>query len=192
MQAVDARQTAPERLAVQLAWFTPQPISQNYNVALRLTDAQGRFLRLVDVQPGYGFLPSSDWPAGAWVHDWLAVPLPPAEEQHERPFVLVAQLYDVTMPEEAILTRRLGELVEGESGLVFRPTEPSFVLPEGIVRETAVFGEEIQLQGYQFSQSDDQLRPDAGVASVGEWAEGLHALCPSHSCRWRGRAAGAR
>jgi hypothetical protein len=44
--------------------------------------------------------------------------------------------------------------VEGESGLVFQPTEPVFVLPEEIVRETAVFGQEIQLQGYQFSQTD--------------------------------------
>jgi hypothetical protein len=151
------QQTGDGQLTVQLAWFTPQPLSQNYNVALRLTDAQGRFVRVVDVQPGYGFLPSSGWPAGQWVYDWLTMPLPPPEEQHERPFVLVAQLYDVTEPNTAVLTRRLGELVEAESGLVFQPTEPMFVLPEGIVQETAVFGEEIQLQGYQFSQTDAAL-----------------------------------
>ena len=157
VQAVDAQQRTPDQLAVQLAWFTPQPISQNYNVALRLTDAQGRFLRLVDEQPGYGFLPSSSWPAGEWVNDWLAVPLPPAEEGHERPFVLVAQLYDVEQPEVAILTRRLGELTEVDSRLVFRPTEPSFELPEDIVHETAVFGEQIQLQGYQLNQTAGEL-----------------------------------
>ena len=157
VRAIDAQQTAPGRLDVQLAWFAPQPISRNYNVALRLTDAQGRFLRLVDVQPGYGFLPSSGWPTGKWVHDWLAMPLPPAEEGHERPFVLVAQLYDVAEPEVALLTRRLGELVEGDSGLVFRPTEPEFDLPEEMVPETAVFNNEIQLQGYLLEQTEEAL-----------------------------------
>lgn len=157
VRGVDVQQTSGGQLVVQLAWFTPQPLSQNYSVALRLTDAQGRFVRVVDGQPGYGFLPSSSWPTGQWVNDWLTIPLPPPEEQHERPFVLVAQLYDVTEPNTAVLTRRLGEVVEAESGLAFQPTEPLFNLPERIVRETAVFGDEIQLQGYQFSQSAEAL-----------------------------------
>ena len=157
VRAIDAQQTAPGRLDVQLAWFAPQPISQNYNVALRLTDAQGRFLRLVDVQPGYGFLPSSGWPTGEWVHDWLAMPLPPPDEGHAQPFVLVAQLYDVGQPEVAVLTRRLGELVSSENGLQFRPTVPEFDLPEKMVPETAVFNNEIQLQGYLLDQTEEAL-----------------------------------
>ncbi|MCB8976861.1 MAG: hypothetical protein H6657_05480 [Ardenticatenaceae bacterium] len=157
VRGVGVTQSARDRLTVQLAWFTPQPISQNYNVALRLTDAQGRFLRLVDTQPGYGFLPSSGWPAGQWVNDWLTMPLPPAEENHERPFVLVAQLYEAANPEAVVLTRRLGELVEGDAGWQFQPTEPVFVLPEEMEAATAVFGEEIQLQGYQLSQTNEAL-----------------------------------
>ncbi|MBK8903729.1 MAG: hypothetical protein IPM53_21275 [Anaerolineaceae bacterium] len=157
VHGIGVSQPAPDRLTVQLAWFTPQPLSQNYNVALRLTDAQGRFLRLVDTQPGYGFLPSSGWPAGQWVDDWLIMPLPPAEENHERPFVLVAQLYEAANPEAVVLTRRLGELVEGQVGWQFQPTEPVFMLPEEMERVTAVFGQAIQLQGYQFSQSDEAL-----------------------------------
>ncbi|MCA9945762.1 MAG: hypothetical protein KC449_19905, partial [Anaerolineales bacterium] len=157
VRGLDAQLTADGQLTVQLAWFTPQPISQNYNVALRLTDAQGRFLRVVDVQPGYGFLPSSGWPAGEWVYDWLTIPLPPLEEQHERPFALVAQLYDVTEPNTAVLTRRLGEWVEVEAGWQFRPTEPVFTLPEEMNGLTASFGEEIALQGYQFSQTEAEL-----------------------------------
>ncbi|MCB8949098.1 MAG: hypothetical protein H6653_13880 [Ardenticatenaceae bacterium] len=145
------------RLAVQLAWFTPQPLSQNYNVALRLTDAQGKFVRVEDVQPGYGFLPSSGWPAGEWVNDWLTMPLPPPDEAHERPFVLVAQLYEVAEPNRVVLTRRLGELVEVGADLIFVPTEPVFALPEEMEPVTAVFGEEIQLQGYRFSQVDAAL-----------------------------------
>ncbi|MCC6607797.1 MAG: hypothetical protein IT327_31615 [Anaerolineae bacterium] len=157
VRGVAVAQPAPDRLTVQLAWFTPQPLAHNYNVALRLTDAQGRFLRLVDTQPGYGFLPSSGWPAGQWVDDWLTMPLPPAEENHERPFVLVAQLYEAAKPEAVMLTRRLGELVEGEAGWTFQPTEPGFVLPEEMVGVTAVFGDEIQLAGYTFSQSEAAL-----------------------------------
>ena len=158
VRAIDAKQIAPDELVVQLAWYTPKPIGPNYNVALRLTDAQGRFLRLMDTQPGYGFLPSSGWPAGEWVNDWLTIPLPPADEGHERPFVLVAQLIDVVQPNAPVLTRRLGELVGGEGAeLTFGATEPQFVLPEGIVRETAVFGEEISLQGYRFDQTVDEI-----------------------------------
>ncbi|VAW37616.1 hypothetical protein MNBD_CHLOROFLEXI01-3706, partial [hydrothermal vent metagenome] len=157
VRTVAVQQSAPDRLDVQLAWLTPQPLSQNYNVALRLTDAQGRFLRLVDVPPGYGFLPSSGWPTGQWVDDWLTIPLPPVAEGHALPFALVAQLYDVTEPNTAVLTRRLGELVAGENGLQFRPTEPKYELPEGIVLETAVFGDQIELQGYQLEQTKETL-----------------------------------
>jgi hypothetical protein len=112
---------------------------------------------VVDVQPGYGFLPSSGWPAGTWVYDWLTVPLPPPDEPHERPFVLVAQLYEVAEPNVVVLTRRLGELVESGAEIVFRATEPEFSLPEEMVGVTAVFGDEVQLQGYRFSQTDDAL-----------------------------------
>ncbi|MCA9955333.1 MAG: hypothetical protein KC434_11475, partial [Anaerolineales bacterium] len=103
------------------------------------------------------FLPSSGWPAGQWINDWLTMPLPPEDENHERPFVLVAQLYEAANPEAVVLTRRLGELVEGDAGWQFQPTEPVFVLPEEMEAVTAVFGEEIQLQGYQLSQTNEAL-----------------------------------
>ncbi|MFZ1396576.1 MAG: hypothetical protein WAS33_06755 [Candidatus Promineifilaceae bacterium] len=148
-------------VTVQLAWFTPQPLSQNYNVALRLTDAQGKFVRVWDGQPGFGFVPSSGWPAGEWVHDWLTIPLPPPDEAHERPFTLVAQLYEVAEPNRVALTRRLGELVEVGAEIIFEPTEPVFALPEEMVglgdAASAVFGDEIQLQGYRFSQTAESL-----------------------------------
>ncbi|HFE67422.1 MAG TPA: hypothetical protein ENJ93_09185 [Chloroflexi bacterium] len=148
-------QRAPEALDVQLAWWTQMPISPNYNVALRLTDANGRFLRLMDAQTGYGFQPSSLWPTGEWVNDWLAIGLPP--EEHEFPYILLAALYDARDPNTTLLLRRLGELVPGEDGLVFRPTEPVFTLPEGIDPVSAVFGDVIRLEGYEMEQSGDQL-----------------------------------
>ncbi len=155
VQAVQVIQRTPDVLDVQLAWLTQTPLSPNYNVGLRLTDANGQFLRLMDAQTGYGFQPSSLWPAGEGVNDWLAIELPP--EEHEFPYVLLAALYDVRDPNTTLLLRRLGELVPGEDGLIFRPTERVFILPEGIESATAVFGSIIQLEGYEMAQSGDQL-----------------------------------
>ncbi|WP_420641382.1 6-pyruvoyl-tetrahydropterin synthase-related protein [Candidatus Leptofilum sp.] len=157
VRGIDVQPAGDDQLAVQLAWFTPQTISQNYNVALRLADAQGKFVRVWDGQPGYGFLPSSGWRAGEWVHDWLTIPLPPPDEVHERPFILVAQLYEVAEPNQVVLTRRLGEVLESGAEVVFEPAESVFELPDEMVGVTAVFGDEIQLHGYRFSQNDDVL-----------------------------------
>ena len=154
-QAIQVVQRATDVLDVQLAWLTPTPLSPDYNVGLRLTDANGQFLRLMDAQTGYGFLPSSLWPAGEWVNDWLAVELPP--EEHKFPYILLAALYDAREPNTTLLLRRLGELVPGADGLIFRPTEPVFTAPEGIEPVTAVFGDVIQLEGYERERSGDQL-----------------------------------
>ncbi len=132
-------------LAVQLTWWTGRPISQNYNVSLRLLDGNGAIAAQFDTQPGYGFLPSSGWPVGAWVNDWLTIELPAPENA---PYALTAALYDVETG-EVVLTRRLGALDEA---LAFVAQEPIFALPDGITRETAVFQANaaplIQLEGY--------------------------------------------
>ncbi len=168
VRAVHVEQIAPELLSVQLVWLTQRPLSQNYNVALRLTDANGNFSRLVDRQPGYGFQPSSSWPAGQRVNDWHTIPLPPATEGHQFPFALVAQLYDVADRETAVLTRRLGELTRSEDGIIFQPTELLMIMPEGFEPETAtsassvqaVFGNIIQLAGYSITKTEDELQLD--------------------------------
>jgi hypothetical protein len=141
-----------------LAWWTERPLSHNYNLSLRLTDAEGRWLRQLDTQPGFGFLPSSGWPAGQWVADWLSIALPDLDPM-AGPYPLLVQLYDVGAPETAVLTRRLGQLVGEEAGLVFQPHAPSFALPEGVSGggETAVFGETIALAAYALEQEADHL-----------------------------------
>ncbi|MGB5060376.1 MAG: hypothetical protein WBO48_16880, partial [Candidatus Promineifilaceae bacterium] len=88
-------------LDVRLAWWTARPLSQNYAVSLRLTDAQGQWLRQLDTQPGFGFLPSSGWPAEQWTADWLALGLPDLDPA-AGPYPLVAQVYDVSAPETAV------------------------------------------------------------------------------------------
>jgi hypothetical protein len=157
VSAVAVTQISTQMLQVQLAWQTERPFNRNLNVNIRLTDANGNFLRLLDRQPGDGFLPTVLWPVNQPVYDWLTMPLPGADEGHQLPFVLVAQLYDVTAPNQSLLTRRLGELTRQDGRYDFQPTTPQFDLPQGIVRETAVFGDIIQLQGYTLYETVDSI-----------------------------------
>jgi hypothetical protein len=149
--ALSAQVGTDNNLDLQLAWFTPQPLSHNYNVSLRLVDINGAQLIQFDTQPGYGFLPSSSWPPGQWVNDWLALPLPEGVSSANTAVVL--RLYDVASG-EVVLTRRLGELDAQGS---FRPNEPAFVLPSGIEPAAAVFGDIIQLHGYQLAKTADNI-----------------------------------
>jgi hypothetical protein len=143
-------------LDLHLAWWTERPLTANYNVSLRLLDANGQWLRQLDTQPGFGFLPSSGWQPGRWTPDWLALRLPDLT-QAAGPFPLLVQLYDVGMPETAVLTRRLGVVDwEGER-LVFRENEPVFAAPEGVGGETAVFGEQIRLLGSSVAQTPEAV-----------------------------------
>lgn len=142
------------RLLVGLAWYTPRPLAPNYVASLRLLDNEGHLLAQCDVQPGYGFQPSSGWLAGQWVQDRLALSLP-SQLPATSPYPLVAHLY---LPGgDSVLTRRLGELVwEGET-LHFLPTRPTFAVPEGITRASARFGDAAALRGYELEVEDDTL-----------------------------------
>ena len=129
VSALDVTQRDTNTLDIQLLWRTDAQISANYNVNLRLTDANGQFLQLADMQPGYGYQPSSLWPVMHWVHDWLAIPLPAGN--HQFPYILVATLYDVRDPQTAVLQRKLGELQATEDGLTFEAHTPNFELASG-------------------------------------------------------------
>lgn len=156
VELVEIEQVEPELMQLTLAWQLPHPVATNYNVSLRLTDANGNFLRLADRQPGYGFLPSSGWPINQPIYDWHLLELPPAAEQHAEPFIVVAQLYDVATG-TPFLTRRLGEIDPTAVPLSFSNNEPSFTVPDGLTPFTAVFGDQIQLEGYAIEQSDETL-----------------------------------
>lgn len=142
------------RLLLHLSWRTATPLSSNYTASLRLTDAAGVELAQCDVQPGYGYQPSSLWPAGQWVHDLLALPLP-ERLPPDAPYALVVRLYDGEG--QTALTRRLGDVDwEGET-LAFRPTQPTYSLPEEIAAVTASFGDVTALHGYRLEQGTGSL-----------------------------------
>jgi hypothetical protein len=73
---VDATQTTPGQLDLRLVWSAANPIAANYKLSLRLTDPAGNEWARLDTQPGYGFLPTSLWPAGRLVHDRYTLALP--------------------------------------------------------------------------------------------------------------------
>ncbi|RMG95763.1 MAG: hypothetical protein D6706_11525 [Chloroflexi bacterium] len=157
--------TNPRTLFVQLAWYTAKPQTHNYNASLRLVDATGRQYAQSDIQPGFGFLPAMLWPSGEWVNDWLTLSIADDVDAIE-PYTLLVQLY-VWQTGEPVLTRQLGKLAHEAGKLVWLPPEPVFSLPENVAltEETAVFGPTtastfqplIQLIGYQWTQTNDQL-----------------------------------
>lgn len=127
--------TQGETWSVNLMWATEKPLAQNYNVSLRFLDETGNLVAHYDTQPGFGFLPSSLWPAGRWISDRLTFPFP--SEMPQR-VALMAELYEIGGA--TMLYRRLGRLEQVGNTWLFREEQPQFALPEGAVdQETAVF-----------------------------------------------------
>lgn len=148
-------QASDSRLTLKLAWYTATPLSENYNVSLRLADAGARDLMLCDGQPGHGYRPSSQWPAGQLMDDWLGMPLPESLPASD-PYILTARLYEVGSG-RPVLTRRLGQLVWQGDELVFEPLQPTFAVPDGIDVVEASFGEGILLRGFRRDAQEDRL-----------------------------------
>ncbi len=172
-----------------LQWAAAQPLGQNYNASLRFLDEAGNLLAHFDAQPGYGYLPSSLWPAGQWVTDRLTFalpePLPPTG-------ALMAQLYEVGG--QTVLYRRLGLWQQGETGWQIRPYTRQFALPEGgTERETAVFlaadTPVMQLLAYQVQANDESLALTLHWQALNETARNytrfVHLLDGAGNLRWQ-------
>ena len=158
VQATAVTRPAVDRLQIELTWRTAVPLEQNLAVALRLVGSDGTFLQLADQQPGYGYLPSSQWPTETAVFDWHTMAFPTEVGPEKRPFWLIAQLYDPIRPQNVWLTRRLGAVEPTETAVLFTPHTPQFDLPDGEwAAETAVFGEQIALRGVQVVSEDEQV-----------------------------------
>jgi hypothetical protein len=142
-------------LELPLTWFTPAPLSHNYNLSLRLADGRGRTLAQCDSQPGYGFLPASGWPVGVGQPDWLALPLPHLTADAVG-LSLTAQLY-AAGEERPVLLRRLGELAYTGGNWQFVAHEPRFDLPADMTAATVIFAGGVQLRGYTIAQEGNEL-----------------------------------
>ena len=76
LHAVEVQQPDPTTLRLKLHWSLAQRTPRNWSLSLRLLDADGRQLTQADLQPGYGYLPTTLWQAGELVTDYPALPLP--------------------------------------------------------------------------------------------------------------------
>lgn len=154
VRAEQVQQRDSRTVDVQLAWLTQKPLGQNYNMALRLLDSNGLQLSQFDSQPGYGFVPSTSWPAGRWANVWTAFSIPD-NLVGTPPYTLMGSLYEVDSL-SPVLTRSLGQLVAAGDMLRFEMLRPIFAVRDGVVPVPAEFESErgriIQLHGYEVDQ----------------------------------------
>ncbi|MBN1640616.1 MAG: hypothetical protein JXA09_05210 [Anaerolineae bacterium] len=125
---------------VHLTWRTMGPIAGNYSYALRVLGVSGVELARRDIEggPGYGFWPTSAWPAGEWLTDRLRIAAPPGVRPADAA-ALVVVLYDRAQPGMPALGTTTVPLAEREH----RYAAPAIAYPVD-----AVFGSQIALLGY--------------------------------------------
>ncbi len=175
-------QSAPDRLAVKLVWGARRPIAANYGISLRLRDARGQEVQVMDTQPGYGFLPTSLWPPGEMVTDRYEFPLPADLPQGEE-YTLHVVLYRFPSL-QAIGERPVGPFtIPLEMPYEEKPTPRQFTLPPVPYPVEITFGREIRLVGYSVEREGDRLHLtlywQALAAPQGDYTRFVHLFDPA-------------
>ncbi len=75
LHSVTVEQPSPTLLRLKLGWST-SGTARNWSLSLRLRDVNGRQLAQQDLQPGYGYLPTTLWSPGELVTDYPVLTLP--------------------------------------------------------------------------------------------------------------------
>jgi hypothetical protein len=101
LRGLQAVQTTPERLHVQLDWSSVRPVAANYGLSLSLTDPAGNeWLHQgsrpgYNTQPGHGFLPTSLWPINRVMEDYHLPAVRPGAPPANT-YLLTISLYQVS------------------------------------------------------------------------------------------------
>jgi hypothetical protein len=129
---------------VRLTWGATGPVPINYTCSLRMLSADGTPLAQRDWAegPGYGFWPTSAWPAGEWLTDRLRLSIPPGVKAGQAVAMSIV-LYDRSQPGYPALGTTVVPLVE---------REPRFQFPSLQHRVGATFGGQLALLGYDLDQ----------------------------------------
>ncbi len=175
-------QAAPDRLAVRLVWGARYPIAANYGISLRLRDARGQEVQVMDTQPGYGFLPTSLWRPGEMVTDRYEFPLPADLPQGEE-YTLHVVLYRFPSL-QAVGERPVGPFtVPLNTPYDEKPAPRQFAVPPIPHPMAVTFGGEIRLLGYDVDRTKDQLRLtlywQALTAPRGDYTRFVHLFDPA-------------
>ncbi|MCD4738481.1 MAG: hypothetical protein K8R89_04405, partial [Anaerolineae bacterium] len=75
LHSVTAEHPSPTLLRLKMGWST-SGTARNWSLSLRLRDVNGRQLVQQDLQPGYGYLPTTLWSPGERVTDYPVLTLP--------------------------------------------------------------------------------------------------------------------
>ncbi len=133
---------------VKLTWQAIQPIAANYAYSLRVLDGSGDVLAQRDLEggPGYGFWPTSAWPVGQWLTDRLRIDAPHGTQASDAVALRVV-LYDRSQP---------GFPTAGSAVIPLVERAHSYEVPAMEVPLGAVYGEQIELLGYDFVPYHDE------------------------------------
>ena len=175
-------QAAPDRLDVRLVWGARYPIAANYGISLRLRDARGQEVQVMDTQPGYGFLPTSLWRPGEMVTDRYEFPLP-ADLPQDEEYTLHVVLYRFPSL-QAVGERPVGPFtVPLKTPYEEKPAPRQFTVPPIPHPMAVTFGGEIRLLGYDVEQAKDRLHLtlywQALTAPRGDYTRFVHLFDPA-------------
>jgi hypothetical protein len=156
LHRVQAAQSAPDRLDVQLDWSATEPIGANYGLSLSLTDTAGReWLRQgerpgYDTQPGHGFLPTSLWPIDQVIHDRHTPALEPGAPPGDG-YVLTIDLYRVATWESVgryTTTIPLTQVIKRPDAPIMARMGQELALSRLEVPRSAWQGDEVEVTAY--------------------------------------------
>ena len=130
---------------VHLTWQATAPVAANYACVLHILRADGTVLARRDFEggPGYGFWPTSAWPAGEWITDRLRVPAPQSGTAEAAALRVI--LYDRSLE---------GLPAIGSAVIPLAEREHSYTVPQMEQRVEAVFGEQAELLGYDVEMEE--------------------------------------
>jgi len=130
----------------------------NYGISLRLHDSSGKVWTSLDTQPGYGFQPTSAWQPGA-LNDAYTLDLP-ADLPRDQAYALDVILYRVASQEEVGRTTIDGLRLDPHAWRAIEPPVRNFTTPTLSHSLDAVFGDQIQLLGYDLKREGAALKID--------------------------------
>lgn len=170
----DVRVTADESgWEIQLPWLPIHPLAANYSYSLRLLSAAGTELAGRDIEGGggYGFWPTSTWQAGHWLTDRLRLAAPAGVRPADAAALRVV-LYDRSQPDWPAAAAVTVPLVERAH---------SYQAPAMEHLVGAVYGEQMELLGYDVTQRDGdslhmRLYWQAVGPLAGDWTVFVHLL----------------
>jgi hypothetical protein len=157
LAAAQARQLDPDHLDILLRWSASGSIDVNYGISLRLRDSTGKQWTSLDTQLGYGFQPTSAWKRGALIDDTYTLLLP-LDRPRSETYALDVILYRVAAQQEVGRTTIDGiRLDSTDAWQAIEPPPRNFAEPPVANRVDAIFGDQIELLGYELLRDGQTL-----------------------------------